>query len=251
MAPKFDPSASIDVFVRVLGGEVGAASSLAPKIGAPPPPRHRHASCWRAGLQVPWVCRPRRLERTSRRRQPRTGRACAWRWSWPCRTALPRCPSSPQRPRWSLRRWRSRRVTARRRADRQTLTWGTAAAAPAPPPRARSPSRLAAALRSHGRGRQDWRRVTQVKNIAHDGNLSLGDCIAIARIMRPRSMARELKGTVKEIVGTCQSVGCTIDGDSATDMLQKVWRAHSRSGLHALAWAGQAPERCICSAAWL
>jgi len=69
--------------------------------------------------------------------------------------------------------------------------------------------------------------------------------------MRPRSMARELKGTVKEIVGTCQSVGCTIDGDSATDMLQKVWRAHSRSGLHALAWAGQAPERCICSAAWL
>jgi hypothetical protein len=45
MAPKFDPSASIDVFVRVLGGEVGAASSLAPKIGAPPPPRHRHASC--------------------------------------------------------------------------------------------------------------------------------------------------------------------------------------------------------------
>ena len=33
MAPKFDPAASVDVFVRVLGGEVGAASSLAPKIG--------------------------------------------------------------------------------------------------------------------------------------------------------------------------------------------------------------------------
>ena len=61
----------------------------------------------------------------------------------------------------------------------------------------------------------------QVKNISHDGNLSLDDVIAIARIMRPRSMARELKGTVREILGTCQSVGCTIDGDSATDMLQK------------------------------
>lgn len=31
--PKFDPSDVIEVFVRVTGGEVGAASSLAPKIG--------------------------------------------------------------------------------------------------------------------------------------------------------------------------------------------------------------------------
>ena len=64
--------------------------------------------------------------------------------------------------------------------------------------------------------------MKQVKNIAHSGNLSLNDVIAIARIMRPRSMARELKGTVKEILGTCQSVGCTIDGCSAPDMLSKV-----------------------------
>jgi large subunit ribosomal protein L12e len=33
MPPKFDPSAVQEVFVRVTGGEVGAASSLAPKIG--------------------------------------------------------------------------------------------------------------------------------------------------------------------------------------------------------------------------
>ncbi|KAG6434020.1 hypothetical protein SASPL_105640 [Salvia splendens] len=33
MAPKLDPSQVVDVFVRVTGGEVGAASSLAPKIG--------------------------------------------------------------------------------------------------------------------------------------------------------------------------------------------------------------------------
>jgi len=33
MAPKFDPNDVIEVFVRVTGGEVGAASSLAPKIG--------------------------------------------------------------------------------------------------------------------------------------------------------------------------------------------------------------------------
>uniref|UniRef100_A0A7S0RQX1 Ribosomal protein L12 n=1 Tax=Chlamydomonas leiostraca TaxID=1034604 RepID=A0A7S0RQX1_9CHLO len=33
MAPKFDPNEIVEVFVRVTGGEVGAASSLAPKIG--------------------------------------------------------------------------------------------------------------------------------------------------------------------------------------------------------------------------
>lgn len=33
MPPKLDPSQIVDVFVRVTGGEVGAASSLAPKIG--------------------------------------------------------------------------------------------------------------------------------------------------------------------------------------------------------------------------
>lgn len=33
MPPKFDPNEVMEVFVRVTGGEVGAASSLAPKIG--------------------------------------------------------------------------------------------------------------------------------------------------------------------------------------------------------------------------
>ncbi|KAK6150687.1 hypothetical protein DH2020_015619 [Rehmannia glutinosa] len=33
MSLKFDPSQVVDVYVRVTGGEVGAASSLAPKIG--------------------------------------------------------------------------------------------------------------------------------------------------------------------------------------------------------------------------
>jgi large subunit ribosomal protein L12e len=33
MPPKFDPSQVVEVYVRATGGEVGAASSLAPKIG--------------------------------------------------------------------------------------------------------------------------------------------------------------------------------------------------------------------------
>jgi large subunit ribosomal protein L12e len=31
--------------------------------------------------------------------------------------------------------------------------------------------------------------------------------------MRPRSRARELKGTVKEILGTAKSTGCTVNGE--------------------------------------
>lgn len=33
MAPKFDPNSILNVYVRAVGGEIGAASSLAPKIG--------------------------------------------------------------------------------------------------------------------------------------------------------------------------------------------------------------------------
>lgn len=36
--------------------------------------------------------------------------------------------------------------------------------------------------------------------------------------MRPKSLARELKGTVKEILGTCYSVGCQVDGRSPKDI---------------------------------
>merc|ERR1712098_942126 len=60
------------------------------------------------------------------------------------------------------------------------------------------------------------------KNIAHDGNLTLDQVIDIARQMRPRSMARKLHGTVKEILGTCFSVGCTVDGELPSTITQQV-----------------------------
>lgn len=50
------------------------------------------------------------------------------------------------------------------------------------------------------------------------------DVIGIARIMRPRSMSRELSGTIREILGTCQSVGCTVDGEAPHDLIDKVQR---------------------------
>jgi large subunit ribosomal protein L12e len=62
----------------------------------------------------------------------------------------------------------------------------------------------------------------KVKNIVHDGNLTLDEVIEIARVMRPRSMARTLAGTVKEILGTCHSVGCTIDDEDAPTMCENI-----------------------------
>merc|ERR1712167_310562 len=58
------------------------------------------------------------------------------------------------------------------------------------------------------------------KNVSHNGNIKLDDVIRIAKTMREsdRSMAIEFKGTVKEILGTCVSLACTIDGKSAKEM---------------------------------
>ena len=60
------------------------------------------------------------------------------------------------------------------------------------------------------------------KNIKHTGNIPLDEIINIARVMRPRSLAKTLAGTVKEILGTAQSVGCTIDGQPPHDVIDQI-----------------------------
>lgn len=62
----------------------------------------------------------------------------------------------------------------------------------------------------------------KVKNIKHSGNITFDEVISIARVMRPRSMARELSGTCKEVLGTAHSVGCTVDGRSPHDLIEDV-----------------------------
>lgn len=56
------------------------------------------------------------------------------------------------------------------------------------------------------------------KNIKHTKSIPLDEIIDIARIMRSRSFAKELKGTVLEILGTAFSVGCQVDGRSPKDV---------------------------------
>jgi len=62
----------------------------------------------------------------------------------------------------------------------------------------------------------------KVKNILHDGNLTLDDVVEVAKTMRPRSMAKKFSGTVKEILGTCVSIGCTVDGRDPKDVTKDI-----------------------------
>jgi ribosomal protein L11 len=50
------------------------------------------------------------------------------------------------------------------------------------------------------------------KNIKHNKSVPLDDIIEIARTMRYKSFSKDLKGTVKEMLGTAYSVGCRVDG---------------------------------------
>ncbi|KAJ8299499.1 hypothetical protein KUTeg_023559 [Tegillarca granosa] len=62
----------------------------------------------------------------------------------------------------------------------------------------------------------------KVKHVKHNGNISFDDVINIARQMRPRSMAKTLAGTCKEVLGTAQSVGCSVDRCPPHDIIDKI-----------------------------
>ncbi|XP_069681621.1 large ribosomal subunit protein uL11 [Periplaneta americana] len=155
MPPKFDPSEVKVVFLRCVGGEVGATSSLAPKIGplGLSPKKvgddiAKATSDWK-GLKIT-------VKLTIQNRQ----------------AAISVCPSAA--------------------------------------------SLIIKALKEPPRDRK------KQKNIKHSGNLSFDDILNIAKTMRDRSMSRKMEGTVKEILGTCQSVGCTVEGKHPHDVIDQI-----------------------------
>ena len=62
----------------------------------------------------------------------------------------------------------------------------------------------------------------KTKNIKHSGNLTLDQVIGIARTMRFKSMAKKLEGTVKEILGSCYAIGCTVNGKTPADITAEI-----------------------------
>ena len=155
MPPKFDPTEVKIVYLRAVGGEVGATATLAPKIG-------------------PLGLSPKKVGDDIAKA---TGD------------------------------WKGLRITVKLVIQNRQAKVEVVPSAS---------SLVIKALKEPPRDRK------KVKNIKHSGNITMDEIINIARIMRPRSMARQLAGTCKEILGTCQSVGCTVEGSHPHDIIEKI-----------------------------
>ncbi|KAL6715813.1 60S ribosomal protein L12 [Lecanora helva] len=158
MPPKFDPNEVKEITLRATGGEVGASSALAPKIG-------------------PLGLSPKKVGEDIAKA---TG-------DW--LTTLP--------PKKGLR------VTVK-------LTIQNRQAAVSVVPSASS--LVIKALKEPPRDRK------KEKNIKHTKSIPMDEIINIARTMRFKSLAKDLAGTVKEVLGTAYSVGCQVDGRSPKDI---------------------------------
>lgn len=155
MPPKFDPNEVKLVYLRCVGGEVGATSSLAPKIG-------------------PLGLSPKKVGDDIAKA---TGE------------------------------WKGLKITVCLTIQNRQATISVVPSAA---------SLIVRALKEPPRDRK------KVKNIKHSGNITFDDILSIARTMRPRSMARELSGTCKEVLGTARSVGCTIDGRAPNEVIADI-----------------------------
>jgi len=155
MPPKFDPNAVTEIQLRVVGGEAGAASSLAPKVG-------------------PLGLSPKKVGDDIAK---------------------------------ATKDWKGLKVTVKltvKNRNAEVVLVPTAAAL------------IIQALKEPPRDRK------KVKNVKHNGNLKFKDVCEIAKKMRNRSNSKLMKGTVKEILGTCLAVGCTVDGSDPRDIQKKV-----------------------------
>lgn len=93
----------------------------------------------------------------------------------------------------------------------------------------------------------------QEKNIKHTGNITMDDIIEVARVMRPRSCAKSLAGTCKEMLGTAQSVGCTIDHMHPQTVMAKVrrqWQGR-RQGDRSVEATRGAAAAAVAAGLWL
>ena len=155
MPPKFDPNEIKIVNLRCVGGEVGATSSLAPKIG-------------------PLGLSPKKVG-----------------------DDIAKATSD----------WKGLKITVQLIVQNRQAQISVV------------PSAAALIIRALKEPPRDRKKQ---KNIKHNGNITLEDVISIAKTMRARSMARYLSGTVKEILGTAQSVGCTVEGRPPHDLISDI-----------------------------
>ncbi|KII64693.1 60S ribosomal protein L12-3 [Thelohanellus kitauei] len=155
MGPKLDPNQVVEVIIKLVGGELGGASSLGPKLG-------------------PYGVPPKKVgEEIMKLTQA----------------------------------FKGYKVHVKLRIQNRQATVEVVPTAPA---------LILKALKEPPRDRK------KVKNVKHNGNITFEQVLEIARTMRHKSLAREFKGTVKEILGTCLSIGCTVEGVSPKVMTERI-----------------------------
>ena len=59
-------------------------------------------------------------------------------------------------------------------------------------------------------------------NTAKVGDLSMEQVVRIAKIKRPELLAQTLKGAAKEMLGTCVSIGVTVEGKDPREVQKEV-----------------------------
>ncbi|EER05696.1 60S ribosomal protein L12, putative [Perkinsus marinus ATCC 50983] len=158
MAPKFDPNEIKIIYVRQYGGEVGASSVLAPKVG-------------------PIGMSPKKIGEDIQK---------------------------------ASQDWKGIKITAQLAVQNRKATVTIKPTAT---------SLLIKELKEPLRDRK------KTKDIKHNGNLTMEQVLGVAKKMRPTSMAKEFKGTVKEILGTCRAIGCSVAGRSPQE-----WQADIDTG---------------------
>ena len=62
----------------------------------------------------------------------------------------------------------------------------------------------------------------KVKNIKHSGNLSMEQVKKVAKLIESKSLAKSFTGTVKQVLGTCCSLGCTVENENPRNLLSKI-----------------------------
>ena len=143
MPPKIDPNTINIIFIRTVGGEVGAVSSLAPKLGP-------------LGLSAKKIGEQLSNATTN---------------------------------------WEGLRVMCKLSVQNRQATVEVI------------PSAAVLLIKSLKEPPRDRKKI---KNIKHNGNLTMNNIILVSKILRKRSLAINMKGTIKEILGTAKSIGCRI-----------------------------------------
>lgn len=155
MPPKFDPNEIKYLYMRAVGGEVGASASLAPKIG-------------------PLGLSPKRI-----------GDQIAK----------------------ATKDFKGIKVTVQLKIQNRQAEISVVPSAS---------SLIISALKEPPRDRK------KEKDIKHSGNLTLDQIFEIAKTMSEKSFGKTLASVSKEILGTCQSIGCTVDGKPPHDVIEAI-----------------------------